>query len=321
MEHLVSIIVPIYNVENYLEKCLTSILAQSYSQIEVLMINDGSTDNSLEIMDDFSKKDSRFLSFTKENGGLSDARNYGIEHATGEYLVFVDSDDYIVSTFVEDLLYNLIDSNTDISVGDMTYLYENGNKEFASGGNFEIESFAENEMLLLINNSACNKLYKKYLFDIIRFPKGLWYEDLATIPIVVAKANSISKVNKELYIYYQRTGSIAHSANKKIFDIYTAINMVEEYLTNHNQKVDGIQLLYLIHGLDITTVRIKDFDQKEVRLDYLKENMQYLNKYYPKWDQSGFVKKSSFKKKLIYKLLKYGMFKQVLFMFDLKGTK
>ena len=115
-QNLISVIVPVYNVEEYLEECLNSILVQTYTNLEILIVNDGSTDNSLEILQEFSQRDSRITIFTKENGGLSSARNLAIDEAKGEYFTFIDSDDYIEENYIEYLMKSLIDNEADISI-------------------------------------------------------------------------------------------------------------------------------------------------------------------------------------------------------------
>ena len=121
---LISVIVPIYNVENYLRQCLDSILEQTFHNLEILLVNDGSTDDSGQICQEYLKKDSRIRYFEKENGGLSDARNYGIERAQGEYLTFIDSDDWVTSTYIEELYIKLQHYNADISITNYFYFQE-----------------------------------------------------------------------------------------------------------------------------------------------------------------------------------------------------
>ena len=320
MEILVSIIVPIYNVETFLENCLVSIQNQTYKNIEVLMVNDGSKDDSFSIMEKFMKQDKRFIAMKKENGGLSDARNFGIAHAKGEYLLFIDGDDVIEKNMLEGMLDKASDEGCEIVVCDMLYQYPEGSSKFASGGDFIKTSFEENHDLLLINNSACNKLYHRSLFDDVSFIKNLWYEDLATVPVLLAKANAVCKVNEAYYIYIQREGSIIHSASKKIFDIYTSITYVKEYFSHYHLDVAIINKLFIIHALDLTTLRIKDFDDKGIRVEYLSENMALLNQHYPDWYHNELVKGATWKKKVIYMLLRLNCYRLVLFLYRRKGS-
>ena len=227
---LVSIIVPIYNVENYLSKCLDSLVNQTYSNIEILAVNDGSQDGSMQIVEDYQKKFKQLKRLDKMNGGLSDARNYGIEHALGEYLLFIDSDDYVDATMAEKLVQAALLHNADIAVCDMEYVYDTGERKYSSGGDFKIGTVKEQVELFNINNSACNKLFKRNIFENNRFIKGIWYEDLATIPKCCYEANQIVKVDEVLYFYYQRSNSIIHTENPKVFDIYLALEELKRYL-------------------------------------------------------------------------------------------
>lgn len=303
----VSIIVPIYNVEKYLSACIESLVTQTYSEIEILLVNDGSKDNCHLIMEEYAKKDSRIVCLYKQNGGLSDARNYGLKYATGEFCMFVDSDDTIDSRTVELCVHSAKQYHSDIVVFDMKYIYPD-REEFASGGNFECKSFKENRELIFINNSACNKMFRTSLFENVQFPKGMWYEDLATIPILISKAHKVSKVNEPLYFYLQREGSIAHTINEKIFDIYKAIHMIELYYSNHELD-EEIKQLYIHHGLFLTTLRIKDSSNEIEK--YLEMNIAYMDKYYPEWRSIKRFKGYSLKVQLIFTLLKKNCFKTV----------
>ena len=320
METLVSVIVPIYNIEAFLENCLISIQNQTYRNIEVLMVNDGSKDDSISIMERFAEQDQRFVTMKKENGGLSEARNFGIAHTKGEYILFVDGDDVIEKNMVEVMLNKASDEDCEIVACDMLYQYPDGSTKFASGGDFTKTSFEENHDLLLINNSACNKLYHRSLFEDVSFIKDLWYEDLATVPTLLAKANAVSKVNEPYYIYIQREGSIIHSASKKVFDIYTAIAHVKEYFSLYHLDISIINKLYIIHALDLTTLRIKDFNDRGIRVEYLSENMRLLGQHYPDWYYNELVKDATWKKKVIYMLLKLKCYHLVLFLYHRKGN-
>ena len=317
MKPEISVIVPVYNVETWLEECLNSIAAQTLSGFEVLLINDGSTDDSLEILKQWETGDSRFKVITRDNGGLSAARNTGLEHAEGKYVVFVDSDDVIAPDYLKHLYDAAVNNQADISVCDMEYFDETGRRTFSSGGNFTVGSVTEQPELIAINNSACNKLFKKELLNDLQFPEGKYYEDLATVPILLYKANRIAKVDEPLYFYRQRSGSIAHKASPKIFDIYDAIDGLVDYLKENDVKNDStlmkeVMHLYIIHGLDLTTLRIKDFDDKDIRTDYLKENMLRLQQSYPNYQADENYTSAGMKKKMIWNLLKQKQWKLVL---------
>lgn len=314
MKKKITIIVPVYNVEDYIDRCIKSLVQQTYRELEILLVNDGSKDSSAAKCHKWALEDGRIRVIDKKNGGLSDARNAGINEATGEYLLFIDSDDFVKEEMVEEMLSKLEQEQAEICVCDMEYYYDDGHTEFSQGGEFKSSSVEENPKLIQINNSACNKLFVASLFKEIRFPLGKVYEDLATIPKVLFEAKKVVKVNKPLYVYYQRAGSIAHTASKKIFDIYDAIFSCIKYMEEKNaskEVMEELYHMYVIHGLDLTTIRIKNFDDHRLIEEYLRENMKYLRKHYPEYRSDKLLKSMSWKKKMIFKLMDMGQMKVV----------
>lgn len=298
---------------------MDSIVQQTYRNIEILPVNDGSTDSSAHILEEYAGKDSRIHVLSKENGGLSDARNHGIAHANGRYICFIDGDDTIALDYIEKLYKAIERDGSEIAVCDMEYHYEDGRKEFSSGGDFVHTNVNDYPKLVLINNSACNKLYKTGLFNDLLFPKGKLYEDLATIPALLYKAKLVSKVNEPLYYYRQRAGSIRHVINDGIFDIYEAIDRNIAYVKEHGNEEEilkELQHLYIIHGLDAITLKIKDLDDKEQRIPFLEKNMEYLRKAYPDFMKDPYVTNTPWKKRLIYRLLAKGNYRTVLRIYD-----
>lgn len=323
-EHLisVSVIVPVYNVEKYLSKCLESLVHQSLDSIEILVVNDGTKDNSQAIIDEYARRyPNRIIGLVKSNGGLSDARNFGLKHAQGEFVAFIDSDDWVDLTMMEKLYQKAKLTQSDIAVCDMDYVYEDGHHESSSGGNFTICDVHENPDILTINNSACNKLYKTSLFSSIEFEKGIWYEDLATTPKLISIAHRIVKVNEPLYKYYQRWNSIVHTQNPKVFDIYTAVHSVKRFLIQQGSYPlykDYLNRMSVVHGADLTTVRIKDFDDQ--RIEYLKKNLKQMNSFYPLWIVSKTVLQAPLKKKIVFILLRFHLFSILLWLYDRKAN-
>lgn len=227
--HLISIIVPIYNVEKYLNKCIDSIINQTYKNIEIILINDGSEDNSGKICDKYAKEDSRIKVIHKKNGGLSDARNVGIDASQGDYIAFIDSDDWVDLYMIERLYNLIIQHKADIVQGDYIEVYDEDNilKNITKE---EINFYNSNQMLEYLYGEkyvktvvVWNKLYKKELFDQIRFPKGRLHEDEFTTYKVIHRANTIIDSNLPVYYYRQRESSIMNSDfNIKRFDILDA---------------------------------------------------------------------------------------------------
>lgn len=298
-----SVIVPVYNVEKYISKCLKSVKGQTLTDFECLIIDDGTKDNSIEKAIKVIGDDERFKIYHKVNGGLSDARNYGIDKATGEYLFFLDSDDYIDDTLLEDT-YNMAKKyDSDIVCFDMMYVYDNGEEKISYGADFECKSYKDDNSVIFINNSSNNKIYRRTFMNDKRFIKGMWYEDLAVIPVWLSKANNVSHVSKPLYYYLQREGSISHSADPRIFDIYKALNIIKEQL--HTDLTD----LYLDNCLIMTTLRIRDIEDKNMRIDFYNKHINYLDNDCPKWYDAMKEKNYNFKQKIVFFLLKHRMIK------------
>ena len=235
MRPLISIIVPVYNTEAYLAKCLDSLLAQSYNNIEIMVVDDGSTDGSREICDAYKEKDIRVKVIHKTNGGLSSARNAGLFKATGDYISFVDSDDYVAKTYIEDLLQLIKDNAADISICGILAVNEAGDPIKANKNTEETITYTSEEAMICqfyqkgIGNHACGKLYSKKCFDDVRFPEDRIYEDLATVYKFFSKADKIVKNEQPLYFYLQRQASIMHAeySSKKMDRIYVSEEILE----------------------------------------------------------------------------------------------
>ena len=217
MKDIISVIVPVYKVEKYLQRCIESIINQTYKNLEIILIDDGSPDNCGIICDEYAKKDNRIKVIHKENGGLSDARNAGLDIATGEYIAFIDSDDYIALNMFETLHSLMIKDNSDIALCSYMYIDENGKKiESLNKQNpIKNEILSSFEALKKIGEHkswyfvvAWNKLYKKEIFNNLRFPYGKINEDEFIIHKVFGKSKSISCVESMLYYYVQRSDSI-----------------------------------------------------------------------------------------------------------------
>lgn len=302
------VIVPIYNVEKYLNKCLDSLLNQHYKDFFVRLINDGSTDSSYEIAYSYEQKHPNlFKVYSKSNGGLSDARNFGLDLSDSEYVAFIDSDDYIDEKMFSEMM-SLFDSNTDVVCSDLMYVYDNGEMKVSSAGKDEDLNQALGSLKL--NNSACNKIYKRSLFNEIRFPKGKWYEDLATIPCILYRAKSIKLIHKPFYYYYQREGSIAHLKNKKMFDIYWSIEHIEKSLNLSNDEWHQIKSSLLIeHGLFLTSLRIKKMENLKDRAEYYQLNIKHLSNTLENWYSESLKLTYSIKTKLVFTLFYLRFFK------------
>ncbi len=213
----ISIIVPVYNVKEYLKECLDSLLSQSFKNYEIVLVDDGSTDGSSEMCDSYSE-DSKFKIIHKANGGLSDARNRGISESKGKYITFVDSDDVISGDYLEKLYRAAIIEDADIVQGNYTEEYENlgeidiNSKNLILSGN---QAFKELLTFKSINVSACAKLYKRELFDDIKFPVGRLNEDNCTTYKLMFTARRVVCISAIIYYYRVHKGSIMHDKLKK----------------------------------------------------------------------------------------------------------
>ena len=205
---LISIIVPIYKVETYIKKCVDSILNQAYKNLEVILVDDGSPDNCGDICDEYSLIDNRVKTIHKKNGGLSSARNAGLDVASGDYIGFVDSDDWIESDMYESLYKTLTERKADISVCGR-YIVEDGRITTISDTE-EVQVFTKQEALSQlvldeyngIKNFAWDKLYKKELFENIRYPEGKYYEDIFTTYKLFSLSNMIAEIKSPKYYYF-----------------------------------------------------------------------------------------------------------------------
>lgn len=225
----ISIIVPVYNVEKYLKKCIESILLQTLKDIEIILVDDGSTDDSGRICDEFANMDSRIKVLHKKNGGLSDARNVGINHAEGEYLGFIDSDDYIDNDMYEFLYSNAKKYDADMSTCGIYNVHKGKETEKLPEYSKLVNKKEAIELVLdgkLLVANAVSKLYRKELFKSIRYPNGIIGEDAAVILKILDCCDKIHVDTSQKYFYYHREGSItSRSFTKKDLDI---INVWEE---------------------------------------------------------------------------------------------
>ncbi len=219
MDNLISVIVPVYNVEAYLERCVASITGQTYRNLEIILVDDGSPDRCPEICDQIAASDPRVKVIHKPNGGLSSARNAGIDAANGDYISFVDSDDLISLDLYERLINLVIANDIDIVCFDVARINEKG-EIWSHTENFD-EGMISHDAAIIellkgnINNYAINKFYKKEAFEKVRFPEGRLWEDMATTYKLFLNTEKIYCYPEKLYFYYTRSDSISKNITEK----------------------------------------------------------------------------------------------------------
>lgn len=270
-----SIIVPVYKVENFLGKCVDSILNQTFKDFELILVDDGSPDKCGEMCDKYSKDDERVRVIHKENGGLSDARNFGIDASTGDYLGFVDSDDYISSDMFEVLVGNLEKKHADISVcGMYDCCGEKIVKQDIESGTFEFKKEEAIEWFLGGKGAGlfvCNKIFKRKIFENVRFPVGKLYEDAFIFVDLFLKAEKVIVCTDPKYYYIHREGSVTMSTfSERYYDVVRAhecnLKKLETYLPSE-KKVGEYRVYWSYKQL----FYILAFDSKENKVRYKKD--------------------------------------------------
>ena len=250
---LVSVVVPIYNVELYLKECVASILSQTYKNIEVILVDDESPDLCGKICDDYAAMDGRIKVVHKKNGGLSDARNAGMKVATGDLITFVDSDDYISKNFVKILFEAMSENNSDIAIANMKRTSRRDDKNTVI--DWKVSSYKNEDALIRMlygtpfGTSACGKLFKRSLFTDVEFPYGKFSEDLFTIYKTILKSENVTYVGFDGYFYYYRDeGSIVVSGYKeKHLEALDAIDDIARAVKGKTQFDNALSTLSLIH--------------------------------------------------------------------------
>lgn len=236
---IVSIIIPVYNVEKYFKRCIESIMDQSYTQIEIILVDDGSLDSSGALCDVYALKDKRIKVIHKENGGLSSARNVGIDNATGDLICFVDSDDYVSCDYIERMVNMLLENKADVSILQMKLVPEDCNVEFCSQEKEKVLSLDTQDGIeaslyqKLFTCCAPSKLYKRSVIGSVRFPEGKISEDLATCHLFFNNADKIVYSSYFGYYYRQHNKSIMHNFSAKRLDALEWCNSIENFCLNN----------------------------------------------------------------------------------------
>lgn len=246
---MISVIVPIYNVEDYLSKCIESLINQTYSKLEIILVDDGSPDNCPKICDKYAEADNRIKVIHKPNGGLSDARNAGLDIATGEYIGFIDSDDYIDEHMYEDMLFAIEKDDADLCICGYDRVDDDG--EIKSSAHYKNALLSQKEAYeMLVQGNvyfiiSCNKLYKREIFDNLRFKIGRTHEDEFIMHHAYGECTKIVTLENSYYNYLMRDSSIVGSVkgNIKHFDAVDAYLDRMEYFHLTNEETFAARLL------------------------------------------------------------------------------
>lgn len=286
-KELISVVVPVYKVENYLDKCIKSIRMQTYKNLEIILVNDGSPDKCGQLCDEYKKKDKRIKVIHQENGGLSAARNTGIVNSTGKYITFIDSDDYIDEKYIEELYSVLVHYKADMAIVSHRVLYEKTCINKATGKKFLANSKEILEKILYddgIDLSTWAKLYKKKLFNNIEFPVGRLFEDAATTYKLVAASKRIAVNSIPLYNYVIRENSIStNSFSEKKLDLITSTKEMTTYIEKKYPDLkDGCKRRLMYSYLSTLTQFVKsNSTNKKIKnqlVNYIKENRRVILK-------------------------------------------
>lgn len=284
MPSKVSIVVPIYKVEKYLRRCVDSIINQTYRNLEIILVDDGSPDKCGQIIDEYKEKDSRIISLHKKNGGLSDARNYGMKYVTGEYIFFLDSDDYIKSETIETLINLSLKYQADIVQGGFYYKYENyllyDDRYYKEDSDPIILDNKELMYELIVNervkNFAWGKLYKTDLIKDLLFEKGVLFEDVFWAHNVMSRVKKYVICHKPLTYYVQREDSIVANYSVRNLDIIKGMKVRHKFIEeNYSEFINESYTLLLktmfMHYNLLMKNKSKDSDKK-----YRKEIEEYI---------------------------------------------
>lgn len=318
-----SIIIPVYNTEKYLKRCLDSAInavTPITDQVEILIINDGSTDESEKIIQKYCECNSFIKYFKKENGGLSDVKNYGLKRATGEYVIFLDSDDYVEKEMYIDMLEIAQRENSDIVVCDIRLAYDDSLKDSEWPCTVESRNDVFSKIIdMSMMPASWNKIIRRELYDGMQFPVGINNEDVAVTPIVLARAKKISVINKPYYNYYQREGSIQNSEfSEKRFVILNTVKMCIDQFNKIDpvkaEKIKGSLYMHQVLSMALYPIRKQKF---KLRYHLLKKYMEKVRMDFPDLWENQEIKESlqwEGRRMRYFRKISYGLLKNRLYL-------
>ncbi len=303
----ISIIIPSYNAEKYINKCLDSVINQTKKELEIIVVNDGSTDHTEKIIKEY--KDNRIKYYKNSNQGIGKTRNFGILKSTGKYIMFLDSDDYLEKNACE-LLYEKAEKDKlDIVICDFYKKYDNGEIEEIHNANFENSSLQENPDIINEFLSPWAKIYKRELLidNKIRFVENLKYEDAPFVIEALDKAKTIGKINECLNYYVIHTNSETTIRDRRCFDILKIIDKIRNYTKGKKYLQEKIDKL-TVRMITNYTIQQRVQENKKIGMEFIEEAFQYLEKEVPDYknnkyyENRGFLRRTIEKNKFLTKL-------------------
>lgn len=312
----ISIIVPVYNIEKYLSTCLDSLLNQTHKNIEIIVVNDGSPDNSQQIIDEYVARDTRIVSLVKENGGLSDARNFGMKYATGKYIGFIDGDDYAEHDIYEKMYVKAIEEGSNIVECNLFHNYPD---------KFDVEIgdeiYDKHEMIRVGRSVVWNKIYNRdwLMKSNVRFSVGMIHEDVEFYVKLVPFISKISYIKEAGIHYVFRRESIMNRPTRKMLDIFSVFeHLVDYYKRNgyYEEYRNDIEYLATRITLGNTVKRIARIEDKKERKWVADENWKRLNKLFPDWKNNPCLREGKSKKEYYMKTMTQGLYQMYVCIFS-----
>lgn len=302
MNPKLSIILPVYNTEPYLDKCLNSILSGTFNDFELIILNDGTKDDSERIIYKYLEEyKDKIIYIKKENTGLSDTRNIGLDVAKGEYISFIDSDDYIEPNMYEEMFNKLKEKDFDMVACDVNLVYDKSKniKVVSSGYEKDIQNKEDiKRSMTIFYPTVWNKIYKTSILKDLYFSKGVWYEDVEFMLKLYPRLNSIGTVKKPLYNYLQRSNSITYTYNDKLYDIINNMTSVLEYYKNNNiydEYKEELEYLYVRYAFATFAKRLAKSSNKEKYNTGIKYAFLKVNEKFPNYKSNKYLAKMGLK--------------------------
>jgi len=320
----VSIIIPVYNVEKYIDKCLKSLVNQTLEDIEIIVVNDGTLDNSQKVIDKYVKKyPNKVKSFIKKNGGQGSARNYGLKKASGQYIGFVDSDDFVEKDMFEILYNKAISDDYDIVICNNYIVSESGIKKEEVNYRNDLN---EIDNIFFGKLAVWNKIYKRELIldNNIWFKEKVWYEDLAFSLKTFVNATKIGNVNNFSYNYLLREGSTMNNSNvERNLELLDAFDDIISYLKEHNkysEYYDRLEYVAIDHIYISAVVRVLRCEALDsIKKEVILKLVRYFREYFSTYKNNKYLNCLSRNKRIVLKLLNLKQYWCVKMIFKLKG--